>query len=315
MVHVERLQFYEGVVPAGYKPAYKPFLFLTNEHRASQSEAGWHSFYLARKEKKSIWGEVHFFISNDLATSPHRAPFGSFQFAAEVEPIEILQFIQWVEERLRHIGVNRVSIKNHPDFYPANHRAIVEVLLLNSGYKVTNAEIGAGLAVEKKPFADKIHAWERRKLRQAKSRTLKFEKPAPKQLQHVYDFIAACRQERNQTISLSWPEMEKAASFNHKSFHLFQVVKDKQLAAAAITFDVGNHVLYTFYYAHASEFDTLSPVVLLLEGIYKWAVLHNFTLIDLGTSSLHGVPNFPLLHFKRNVGAMTGHKFTFEKEL
>jgi hypothetical protein len=305
----------EGTLPVGYRATYKPYLFHTKEHRSSQSEDGWHSFYMTRNERKSIWGEIHFRISNQNALSPYRAPFGSFQFATEVEPAEISQFIQWTESRLKQLGASRVSIKNHTGFYPANHQAILEVLLLTSGYQVTNAEIGAGLVIEKKAFVDKIHAWERRKLRQAKNKSLRFEKTPLKQLSRIYHFIAACRQERNQTISLSWAEMEKAVSFSQKSFHLFQVVRGEQIAAAAITLDVGNHVLYTFYYAHASEFDTLSPVVLLLEGIYKWSSLHHFMLIDLGTSSINGVPNFPLLHFKRNVGSLTGHKFTFEKSL
>jgi len=54
---------------------------------------------------------------------------------------------------------------------------------------------------------------------------------------------------------------------------------------------------------------------MLMEGIYGWSQKHHVELIDLGTSSLEGQPNFSLLDFKLRLGGNPSSKLTFEKVL
>jgi hypothetical protein len=96
-------------------------------------------------------------------------------------------------------------------------------------------------------------------------------------------------------------------------FHLFGVFDNNALAAASISIVLNNAVLYNFYSAHARQYDALSPVVGLMEGIYEFCQGEKIRLIDLGTSALQGRPNFTLLDFKLNLGATPTQKLTFEK--
>jgi hypothetical protein len=52
-----------------------------------------------------------------------------------------------------------------------------------------------------------------------------------------------------------------------------------------------------------------------MEGIYEHCQVEKIRLIDLGTSALNGRPNFGLLDFKLNLGAVPTEKLTFEKKL
>ena len=56
-------------------------------------------------------------------------------------------------------------------------------------------------------------------------------------------------------------------------------------------------------------------VVKLMEGVYNYSQTEGINLIDLGTSSLNGKPNFSLLDFKLHLGATPTQKLTFQKNL
>jgi CelD/BcsL family acetyltransferase involved in cellulose biosynthesis len=100
-----------------------------------------------------------------------------------------------------------------------------------------------------------------------------------------------------------------------KKFFLYRVHDANSTVAAAIVIKVNNKILYTFYYAHARKFDKVSPVVLLIAGIYEVANEEGFEMIDLGTSMLDGKVNRSLLHFKKSIGGQSNHKHIFEKDL
>jgi hypothetical protein len=74
-------------------------------------------------------------------------------------------------------------------------------------------------------------------------------------------------------------------------------------------------VLYDFYHDHATAFDHLSPVALLVAGMYDFCNAQNIRLLDLGTSAVNDGPNFSLLTFKKFLGGNPTHKLTFEKIL
>jgi hypothetical protein len=87
------------------------------------------------------------------------------------------------------------------------------------------------------------------------------------------------------------------------------------MCAAAVSILVNRDIVYNFLVNHNSEFNNLSPAVLLMEGIYDHCQEHDIGLLDLGTSALGGQPNFPLLDFKLRLGAVPVSKMSFYKNL
>jgi lipid II:glycine glycyltransferase (peptidoglycan interpeptide bridge formation enzyme) len=121
------------------------------------------------------------------------------------------------------------------------------------------------------------------------------------------------RQKLNRSLSMTLEQLKKTVDFFPDSFFLVGVFQNKKLIAACICVQVNSTIVYTFYSAHSDEFDQLSPRIFLLNHLYDWCFLHHVTLLDLGTSTLNGKPNFSLLDFKLRMGGTLTPKYRFNK--
>jgi len=307
--------FIEGGLPEGFRCEFDPFLFNIPENLTIQALEGWHSYYAMRNEKKVARARVHFHVHDGVARSPYRNPFGGFEFSDAMEPRELFEFIRWVETKLREKGVTRVEIKSYTHLYQPGRAAILSTFLFNLGYTVKDADLSACVRVDATSLFSRMTSWEKRKSGQLRRSSLRFSTVPVAKLQDVYDFIYACRTERKQSLSMTFPQLKTVSDIFADRFTLFGVYDVQSLAAAAITLRINKTILYNFYYAHARQYDALSPVVKLMEGIYNYSQTEGITLIDLGTSSLNGKPNFTLLDFKLHLGATPTQKLMFQKTL
>ena len=303
-------QFLE--VPSVETTRFDRWLFHEPAHLNLQSPDGWRTYVITKKEE--TLGIVHFHVHEGVARASVKSPFGTIQFADDLPPEILFSFIQFVEEQLKNTGVHTILLKNPPALYAPFQNELLSVSLINLGYQVSNAEAGAVLQVGS-TFESALDEWEVRKLKQAEDHGLIFSTADPGRLEDVYNFIFACREERGQSLSLSYDELMKVVAVFPDRFSLHQVTDNDQLAAAAIVIKINNQILYNFYSAHASVYDALSPVVLLMKGLYGFCSANEIQLLDLGTSALDGKPNFGLLDFKIRLGARPSAKFTFQKKL
>lgn len=307
--------FIEGSLPEGFRCEFDSFLFNLPENLTIQALDGWHSFYAIRNEKRVARARVHFHVQEGVARSPFRNPFGGFEFSDALEPRELFEFIRWVETKLREKGVKRIEMKSYPHMFQPGRAAILSTFLFNLGYTVRDAEVSACVRVDATALFSRMTSWEKRKSGQLRRSSLRFAAVPVTKLQEVYDFIYACRTERKQSLSMTFPQLKTVSDIFPDRFTLFGVYDMQALTAAAITLRINKTILYNFYYAHARQYDTLSPVVKLMEGIYHYCQTESISIIDLGTSSLNGKPNFSLLDFKLHLGATPTQKLTFEKML
>jgi hypothetical protein len=302
-----------GTVPHGYTWAFQPSIFQSAAYRALQV-GEWLSFYWVHTEKKKVYGCVHFCVANSAAMSPLAAPYGGFEWANRLGSEPLFRFMVQTEEQLRKAGVTQISITCPPD-YLFQHAALQHVFLANLGYALVRAEAGACLAVTKSRLLNSMHSWERRKLKQAQRHSIRVKRLDTAQATQVYAFIANCRARKNYPLSLDAHRMQQTVTALPGAFEFFVAISRGRWVAAAISIRVTGNVLYNFYVDHDPEFDRVSPVVLLTDGIYRWCKRNNFACIDLGTSSLPAQPNFSLLDFKLHLGGRVTDKFTFEKKL
>jgi hypothetical protein len=307
--------FHEGERPQGFKPDFESFLFNEEKHRLIQSPDAWVSFAILRDDKKKSMAEIHFHLNNGLALSPYRASFGSLEFSDHLEPSELFNFLSQVEQRLITKGATKVRIINPPRAYRANSSDIIEVMLLNMGYHIQQAEIGVFIDVDRTAFHNRIGEWERRRLRQGQRAGLRFREIPIARVSEIYEFILGCRKERGQALSMSLTEITNTVGALADRFFLFGAFKENDLVAASISIRVCSPVLYNFYSAHSKKLDAISPIVTLIAGMYTWSRKNNITSIDLGTSAWEGKPNFGLLDFKLHLGGHPSARLTFEKDL
>lgn len=100
-----------------------------------------------------------------------------------------------------------------------------------------------------------------------------------------------------------------------QNYLLLSVQKDNAIVAASIAVRVSTEILYNFYADHDRAYDAISPVVMVVKGLYEYCLEQNMKMLDMGTSAVNGKPNFGLLNLKMRLGGIPSTKLTFEKLL
>ena len=293
------------------RPATGAFLFNQPKHLFLQSKKGWRVYGLRHKQTKKVFAQIFFNIKGKRMFSPFRAPFGSLEIYGRVGQKKVAELFSKVEEDARGLGIEYLQITNYPEAYDPFATRLIQKSLARLNFKCI-LEVSSIIPVDHKIFERRIAISQRQKLRKSEKRFI-FSQVKLTELKNIYNFIGTCRKEKGQILSMAFARLQKTASFLPKSFILFQVANEEQIAAAAIVIKVSEKILYTFYYSHDRKFDKISPVVFLISGIYKYAQEHHFTLIDLGTSMVSLGVNRSLMHFKNSIGGEPSDKFIFEK--
>jgi hypothetical protein len=289
-----------------------PFLFNRFEHLLTQSKWGWRIYEWVNRQTTEVHLRLALRVKGGQALSPYKAPFGGVEMMGRTNRKSLEKFLNRIEEDLRSNGIKHISIKCAPDVYQPGLTALQKAFG-NLDYR-QHREVTSIIPVNGISFDRKIKISERQKLRKAAQKFV-FEQVSAQSARSVYNFIAACRKERNYALSMTFTALRKVIKIFPDHFLFFRVRNDDETGAACIAIRVSDQVLYTFYYAHPRQFDKISPVVLLLSGIYRYARENGIRLIDLGTSMERGTVKRSLLHFKKSVGGEVCSKYTFEKEL
>jgi len=306
--------FLEGAAAPNFKKAFEHFLYNEARHRRSQSEDNWKTFSLINEQAEQVVAQIHFNISDSIASSPHSAPFGSIEFS-DIEPETLLFFLNETEQELKSIGVKKIIIKDAAHQYRPQQSALLKVLFLNSGFDICSAEINSAIVVDELIFENKISYAKVKRLKRSRQENLEFRVLAMEELNEVHSFIRSCREERGAMLSLTLSQLKGIIESCPDDFLLFGIFQGGKLIAASISVKVNKRILYDFYHAHPKSFDQLSPVVALVDGIYGYCQQNKFELLDLGTSAVDRQINFSLLNFKTQLGGQLSLKLTFEKDL
>jgi hypothetical protein len=306
--------FTDSVSDELYSFDYEQSLFNVEEHRMLQAQHGWVSYYVIDESLRKIMASIHFLIEDDVAKSPLRAPFGSIEFSMAL-PLKVLyEFIGYFERQLLQKEIRKILIKGAPEGYYENTGTLT-AFLINHGFVITNSDIASVIDVTGPSLKEKLHRSEQKRLRKAENENLTFSNLPMSRLEEVYEFILRCRTEKKYELSMSLELLTKSVKTFKDRYYLFGIFDGDIMAAASIAILVKRDLLYEFYHDHLQQFDHVSPVVKLVEGINEFCFNNGITKLDLGTSSLGTTPNFGLLNFKLLLGAKPVPKFTFEKNL
>lgn len=276
-----------------------------------QAPSGWQSFYIQHNDQ--VEGVVHFHLDGNEALSPYRSPFGSYVFSDVVTETVLTEFITYCENRLTAKKAKSIIFKNQPEVYSTRKNQLLLSVLDTLGYSILKEETSAVISVSDKAFESGLHKSEKKRLRKCRESALTFEVMPLEQLQKIYIFLEACRKEKGYSLSLSFEEMKKFTQAFPERITLAAVIDKNHIVAGNISIRVYDHVLYNFYHDHAREYDPLSPVVLLNEGLYQLCQKDKIQFLDLGTSNINDQLNESLLNFKLNLGAQASRKLTFTK--
>ena len=298
--------------------AFEPFLYLRPEHQALAPNPGpTLSFYLEDPAAGRTVAQLHVVLdqASGVARSPAQAPFGAVQLAVGIGSGPLHQLLDEAESQLARRGIRQLALRGYPFAYDPAGAAILAETLRRRGYRVVLAEQNYHLDPAR-PYEAHLHPSERRRLHKCRRHGLHFEQEPPFLLPAAYAFIAACRQERGQALSLPLERVQELFRHFPREHFLFSVRQtDGSWAALTVAIRVSERVLYNFYPASPLRYNALSPVVLLNEGLHAFARASDLAVLDLGTSTLDTGPNDSLLRFKRHLGAVAGLRLSWEKGL
>jgi hypothetical protein len=294
--------------------AFQADLFHTTKHLLLQAREGWMTG-IAVDAAGRIHALVPVHVQDGIACSPYRAPYGSVIFAESFTEENLNDLLTVVEQRLNHLGVHTLQLKQAPVRYTPEHHARCERVLLQRGYRVVLEETTAIIEISDAAFESGLHRSKKSRLNKALSAGCTFRFVGLEHLDKVYQFLAACRAKKNYSLSMTYPELHATVYAFPERFVLAVVEHEQRWIAASVAIQVNRKVLYHFYYDHHDAYDALSPVVLLTQGLYRYCRRNAIELLDMGTSMLHGAVNQPVLNFKLDLGATPSYKRTFEKKL
>jgi len=312
---LEDFIFHEGSLPSGYRFGFEPAVFHQPAHRKLQAATGWTTFHAFSRTRDEVVATVAFHVDNGTASCCVKSPFGTADFVDDLAPKVLYDFLVYAEDQLRAAGATRIVMKNYPLAYHYGKGSLLTTFLLNLGYTVSDAEAGAVIDVLPEELEERMHPWEKRKLRKAQQSGIQFREMPLDNVGEIYLFILGCRKQKGHSLSMTLPELKETLQAFPKHFALFGAFQFDVMVAASIAIHVNDRILYNFYSAHQQEFDSFSPAVFLIANIYKYCRTNEIALLDLGTSAWEGKPNFSLLDFKLHLGAQPTTKLTFEKQL
>lgn len=298
--------------------AFEPFLYLRPSHLALSPPPGpGFSAYLEDATAGRTLAQLHlnYDPATGLARSPVQAPFGAVQLTPGLGRAAVHQLLDAAEAELRRLGLARLALRGYPFAYdPAGAATLAEVLR-QRGYRVAMAEQNYHLDPTR-DYETHLHPSERRRLHKCRRAGLFIEQEPAYLLPRAYEFIRQCRQERGQALSLPLERVQALFRAFPREHFLFSVRwPDGEWAALTVAIQVSEKVLYNFYPASPLRCNSLSPVVLLNEGLHAFARASGMAVLDLGTSTLDSGPNASLLRFKRHLGGVAGLRLSWEKEL
>jgi hypothetical protein len=250
-------------------------------------------------------------IEDGLLDCGHSAPFGGVDFCRPRAAVsEIVGLLEAARRRARDDGVREMRVRARPGYFGANETAVV-FALLNLGALVETCELSLGLETCRFATAEQYLAAlgdsARNMVRQGiRAETAFGPAQSPREWAECYDLLAATKCRKGVSFKLAPDYLARLRETFPKRIAMYRLVKDRVLAAAALVYRVGRNWDYVAAWGDEPEHRRHRPMNLMSFEIFRIAITDRVQLVDLGISSVDGVPDDGLIQFKRSLGAASG---------
>ncbi len=272
------------------------------------------SFYLINKSKDEVNGLLQVRIDHHNAWSPYKAPFSSFYFSRNTVLPAMIAFIDFCIQQLRELGVNKIYLKHYPDFYTSHSPDKIISAIFFSGFQINTTDINHHLVLDQ-PFESLIDPMQKRRLNKCIRLAFKYNLAPNNETESVFRKIQMFRSQKKIPVNIDMKEIKELVKRFPDDYQAVTVTDNDQVIAASLTVKVNEQVIYQFLPASDPAYNSSSPMVFLIKGLYTHALSGGFKYIDMGVSSLNGKPQSDLIRFKERLGCKTGMKFSFIKSL
>ncbi|MEO9967558.1 MAG: GNAT family N-acetyltransferase [Reichenbachiella sp.] len=260
------------------------------------------SFYAVDQSTSELILSIHFQILNQKAVSLWEAPFGGIESSKYSDPSVLFGFMNYIFDQLRSKNIKEIIIKSAPDF----HRKFQHnpEFFTEKNFEIYGTDINHHLVITEADPSEHFSTMQKRRLKKSLSANFECRHEDSSRLDTLYSFITKCRKQKNHEMPVSFDRLAEAIQKLPDTYHLISIYDGNQLIAATVSVAVSKDVLYNFMPASSRSHDTYSPMVLLIDQLYRYGREHDFKVLDLGTSMTGSELNFSLIAFKERMGGI-----------
>jgi hypothetical protein len=307
-------QFYTDQIPFGFAYNFDNYLFNKLSHIRSQGLEDRADYFLVNNVKKRIEAKIHFLLDGTTAYSPYKSLFGSFELNPRLHQNLVRDFAGYVLNDLKSRQISNVYITHYAQCYGPRKALLVNNALLELGCELYLRAVNHHIETRPEPLTERMHTMEQRRLRKCADHGLAFAQEHRESLPEIYAFLTACRAEKDLEPSVALHTLQHYFEAFPQDYLLFAVRKNEELMAATVAVKVSRSILYNFLPASLQAHNRLSPMVMLIDGLYAYCQQHRFEMLDLGISTTTtGKDQDSLIRFKENVGASPSEKCFYRK--
>jgi len=313
---MKTFEFLVNQIPFGYSFNFDNYLFNKLKHINTQGIDQRADYFIINNIKKRIEAKIHFLFNENIAYSPYKSLFGSFEFNPRIHPDLLIEFWEFIENDLKSRKIEKVLITNSADCFSPKKAEIVRKTMKKSSFNIRLKAINHHIPITENPLEERMHSMQIRRLKKCKKNGFTFHEEPLNKAAEIYDYIENCRQEQGLNISIPREKFMKYLQDFPQNYPFFSVRKDGQIMAATITIKIHRHILYNFLPASLRKDKEFSPTVFLNVGLYNYCQDHQFEMLDLGISTEpDGKNQDSLIEFKERIGGEKSYKYYFEKHL
>lgn len=249
--------------------------------------------------------------------SPVRGSFGGLAATRLLTMREQEEIFLAVIEDLVNRGAKQINITLPPLAYYSAETSVALNVLLRIGFTIVGHELALVRTVSaEQSFRSRIAAGNKNKINKSLRSGLNCRKLIGfKELRVAYDVIQHNRAKKNIPLTMDWDSLSAMVSHLPNAICAFGCFRESEMVASAICVRVSPEILYIFYWGELPGLEPWSPVSLLAQTIYDFSIYEGVRLIDAGTSTLDGVPNYGLLSYKKGLGFSETLKFSVRRKL
>lgn len=258
---------------------------------------------------------ITFRFQDKIATSLPYCPYAGMELNSLLSPDEMLRFIDQITHTLAQSDIERIIIKQCPEFIDPRMDKLIKTTLLQAGFEISSSETNQHISLQNGQ-QHLIHKMEHRKLKKCQESGFYFSKSDPSQLEYVHRFISKCRRQQGLTINVKMEVLKNLFEKVEGAYELF-TVKDTtgNIVAGTVTVRVSKAVVYNYLPAFDRKYIKTSPMVMLYNGLYEYFGAIDCKVLDLGISSINGTIQNGLFQFKKRMGAEASMRHTFIKNI
>lgn len=273
-------------------------------------------YYWVDADQHTVHAHIAFTLVDEIAYSPHQLPFGGIEASIEIQQLALVEFLSQVESSLKNLGVKNIRIHQAPNAYFS--QSTINDVLITRGYDIIQDRVFHTITVDDTALFDRMHKMEHRKIKKCRDAGAVFKELKKSDKVSAFQWIERFRTLDYKPPSMSWIDLRDVNQRNPKLYKVFGVFIDGHLVAATVLVIVNKQSVYHFLPASHVDFPgykQFSPMVFLVNELYKWCQSNSIKTLDLGTSYVDMKMKTTLAKFKENIGGKPSEALSWQKTL